>query len=100
MRVFPVALALTLALAGSSFAQASGNPRGMDQRQAQSQSQGASPSYERSHRSSFFLPPADPAEIRRCALPHAILNAFAKSACGGAQRAGASAAQIAGAQPG
>jgi hypothetical protein len=99
MRVFPVALALTLALAGSSFAQASGNPRGMDQRQAQSQSQGASPSYERS-RSFFFLPPADPAEIRRCALSHAILNAFARSACGGAQGAGASAARIAGAQPG
>ena len=48
-----------LAIAGSSFAQVSGNPTGMDQRYAPTLSPGASSSYEHSPRSAFFLPPAD-----------------------------------------
>ena len=59
MRVFRVALGLALATAGSSFAQASGNPTGMDQRYAPTLPPGASSSYEHSPRSAFFLPPAD-----------------------------------------
>jgi hypothetical protein len=49
----------------------------------------ASSSYQRSGRSAFFLPPPDPAEIRRCALPEAILNSASRSACGSVHHAGA-----------
>ena len=57
MRVLPFAIGLTLVIAGTSLAQASGNPGGTDQRQT------ASSSYQPANRSAFFLPPADPAEI-------------------------------------
>jgi hypothetical protein len=42
------------------------------------------------------LPPPDPAEIRRCALPKAILNSASRSACDSVRHAGASAAPFAG----
>ena len=95
MRVLPIALGLTLALVGTSFVQASSNQGRTDHRQAQSATSAGSTSYRPSGRSAFFLPPPDPAEIRRCALPEAILNSASRSACGSIRHAGASAAPIA-----
>jgi hypothetical protein len=81
MRVLPVAIGLTLALVGSSIAQASSN---------QGESAVTPPG-----RSAFFLPPPDPAEIRRCALPEAILKSVSRSACGSVNHADMSAALLA-----
>jgi hypothetical protein len=54
-----VAVSLTLWLSGVSFAQAPGG-----------------------HKATIrIVPRPSPAELRRCALPHKILNAAARSAC-------------------
>ena len=74
MRALSVSIGLVLALIGS-MAQASSNQG------ATAATPTASTSYQRSGQSAFFLPPPDPAEIRRCALPKAILNSASRSAC-------------------
>ena len=79
MRVLSVPIGLALALVGS-MAQASSNQG------ETAVTRPPSSSYQRSDRSAFFLPPPDPAEIRRCALPKAILNSVSRSACGGVHR--------------
>jgi hypothetical protein len=61
MKITLLAISLTLCLSGFSFAQAPG---------------GHKATTRSAHRPS-------PAELRRCALPHKILNAVAKSACTG-----------------
>jgi hypothetical protein len=76
MRILLVSIGLAVALVGS-IAHASSN-----QREA-AVTPPASSSYQRSGPSAFFLPRPDPAEIRRCALPKAILNSASRSACGG-----------------
>jgi hypothetical protein len=60
MRVLSLAIGLTLCLSGFSFAQAPGGHKATTR----------------------TLPRPSPAELRRCALPHKILNAAARSACG------------------
>jgi hypothetical protein len=63
--------------------------------------------YPRERRLLTSIPPGLPsfcrqpiAEILRCALPQAILNSVARSACGAVHHAGAPTAQIAGDQGG
>ena len=59
MKSVLIAIGLTVCLSGLSFAQAPG-----------------------SHKATTRIAPRpSPAELRRCALPHRILNAAAKSAC-------------------
>jgi uncharacterized protein YjeT (DUF2065 family) len=64
MKVLLLATGLTLCLAGFSFAQAPGGHKA----------------------TARTLPRASPAELRRCALSHRILNATARSACRGRAR--------------
>jgi hypothetical protein len=64
MRVFAVAIALNLCFTGFSLAQAP-KPKTTTQQAART------------------LPKPSPAELRRCALPHKILSAVARSACVG-----------------
>jgi hypothetical protein len=79
MRALSMSIGLVLTLIGS-MAQASSNQG------ATAATLPTSSSYQRPGRSAFFLPPPDPAEIRRCALPKAILNSASKSACGNVHR--------------
>lgn len=64
MKITLLAIGLTLCLSGFSFAQAPGDHKA----------------------TARTLPRPSPAELRRCALPHRILNAAAKSACMGRTR--------------
>jgi hypothetical protein len=61
MKITLWAIGLTLCLSGFSFAQAPGGHKANN------------PTVHR----------PSPAELRRCAMPHRILNAVAKSACTG-----------------
>jgi hypothetical protein len=72
MKVLPIAIALILCVSGLSLAQAAGGQKTADPRQA------------RAARSA--LPRPSPAELRRCAMSHKILNAAARSACAGRPR--------------
>ena len=64
MKSVLLAIGVTVCLSGLSFAQAPG-----------------------SHKATTRIAPRpSPAELRRCALPHRILNAAAKSACIGPSR--------------
>jgi hypothetical protein len=63
MRVFAVAIAFTLCFTGFSAAQA--------------------PPHTTHPHAARTLPKPSPAELRRCALPHKILSAVARSACVG-----------------
>jgi hypothetical protein len=87
MRVLSVSIGLVLTLIGT-MAQASSNQG------ATAATSPASSYYQRPGRSAFFLPPPDPAEIRRCALPKAILNLASKSACGNVHRTDAQTSTI------
>jgi hypothetical protein len=64
MKVLLLATGLTLCLPGFSFAQATGGHKATTR----------------------TLPRPSPAELRRCALSHKILNATARSACTGRVR--------------
>jgi uncharacterized protein YjeT (DUF2065 family) len=64
MKVVLLAIGLTLCLSGFSFAQAPGGHKATTR----------------------SLPRPSPAELRRCALSHKILNAAARSACTGRAR--------------
>jgi hypothetical protein len=72
MKVLLFAIALILCVSGLSSAQAAGAQKTADQRQA------------RAARSA--LPRPSPAELRRCAMSHKILNSTARSACVGRPR--------------
>jgi uncharacterized protein YjeT (DUF2065 family) len=64
MKSVLLAIGLTVCLSGISFAQAPGGHKATTRN----------------------APRPSPAELRRCALPHRILNAAAKSACMGPTR--------------
>jgi hypothetical protein len=70
MRILPFAIGLILCVSGLSFAQAAGSQKANDQ--------------HRTARSA--LPRPSPAELRRCAMSHKILNSAARSACTGRPR--------------
>jgi hypothetical protein len=64
MKSVLLAIGLTVCFSGFSFAQAPGGHKATNR----------------------IAPRPSPAELRRCALPHRILNAAAKSACTGHTR--------------
>ena len=71
MKAFSFAIVLTLCVSGISAGNATEGPKAMGQRRAQA--------------AQFVLPRPSPAELRRCALPHKILNSVARSACMGSR---------------